>query len=154
VTIKARIEGVDQANRMVTVKGPMGRVVSFKVDERVKNLAQVKVGDELTLRYIEAVSVALEKSTAGRSETVTTVAPVTAPAGAKPAMATAQQTVIVASVEQVDAARSVVLLQGPNGGYAEVKVKDPAVMKDVKVGDKVKVTYTEAVVVDVVTPAK
>ena len=43
----AKIEAVDVANRVVTVKGPLGRTVSLKVDDRVKNLAQVKVGDEI-----------------------------------------------------------------------------------------------------------
>jgi hypothetical protein len=47
-----------------------------------------------------------------------------------------------------------VLLQGPQGRYVEVKVKDPAVMKDVKPGDSVQATFTEAVLLEVVGPAK
>jgi hypothetical protein len=152
-TLTAKIEAVDQANRTVTVKGPMGRVVTLKVDPKVKNFAQVKAGDDIVLRYAEAVSVKLEKGTAGRSETVTTTGPVTAPAGVKPGAAIGQQTVIVANVQGVDAKRQEVLLQGPNGGYVEVKVKDPNVFNNVKVGDSVQVTYTEALVIDVVTPA-
>ena len=152
-TLTAKIEAVDQANRTVTVKGPMGRVVTLKVDPKVKNFAQVKVGDEIVLKYAEAISVKLDKGSAGRSETVTTTAPMVAPAGAKPAGAVAQQTVIVANVQSVDAKRQEVLLQGPNGNYVEVKVKDPNVFKNVKVGDSVQVTYTEALVIDVVTPA-
>jgi hypothetical protein len=152
-TLTARIEAVDQANRTVTVKGPMGRVVTLAVDPKVKNFAQVKVGDDIVLKYLEAVSIKLEKGSAGRSETVTTTAPVTAPAGAKPGGAIGRQTVIVANVQSVDAARQEVLLQGPNGNYVEVKVKDPAVFKSVKVGDSVQLTYTEALVIDVVAPA-
>jgi hypothetical protein len=151
-TLTAKIEAVDQAARTVTVKGPMGRVVTLKVDPKVKNFAQVKVGDEIVLKYAEAISVKLDKGSAGRSETVTTTAPVTAPAGAKPGAAVAQQTVIVANVQSVDAKRQEVLLQGPNGNYVEVKVKDPNVFNKVKVGDSVQVTYTEALVIDVVTP--
>ena len=151
-TLTAKIEAVDQAARTVTVKGPMGRVVTLKVDPKVKNFAQVKVGDEIVLKYAEAISVKLDKGSTGRSETVTTTAPMGAPAGAKPAGAVAQQTVIVANVQSVDAKRQEVLLQGPNGNYVEVKVKDPNVFKNVKVGDSVQVTYTEALVIDVVTP--
>ena len=151
-TLTAKIEAVDQGSRTVTVKGPMGRVVTLRVDPKVKNLAQVKVGDEIVLKYAEAISVKLDKGSAGRSETVTTTAPVAAPAGAKPGGAVAQQTVIVANVQSVDAKRQEVLLQGPNGNYVEVKVKDPNVFNNVKVGDSVQVTYTEALVIDVVTP--
>jgi hypothetical protein len=154
VTLTAKIEAIDVAKRMITVKGPLGRVVTLKVGDQVKNLAQVKVGDEIVVKYAEAVSVKLEKGAVGRSETVTSTGPVTAPAGAKPGVVAAQQTVIVANVESVDPKRQVVLLLGPKGNYAEVKVKDPNVFKDVKVGEKVQVTYTEAVVIDVVTPKK
>ena len=153
-TITAKVEAIDAANRTVTVRGPMGRSVTIKAGEQVKNFAQLKVGDELVFKYVEAISVALKKSPGGRSETTTTTGPVTAPAGAKPGMAMAQQTVWVANVEQVDPKRSEVLLQGPNGRYAEVKVKDPKVMSEVKVGDQVEITYTEAVLLEAVAPKK
>jgi hypothetical protein len=153
VTITAKVEAVDQAKRTVAFKGPLGRTLVVKVGDQVKNLPQVKVGDELVVKYAEAVSLKLEKSAGGRSETVTTTG-AAAPAGAKPGGAMVQQTVIVANVERVDAAKSAVLLEGPNANYVEVKVKDPAIMKDVKVNDKVVATFTEAVVVEIVAPAK
>lgn len=152
VTLTAKIDAVDTANRTVTVTGPLGRTVTLKVDERVKNFAQVKAGDEIVLKYLEAVSVALVKGGPGRSETQTTTGLVTAPAGAKPGAAIAQTTKIVARVESVDPKTQTVLLQGPNGRYAEVKVRDAAVFADVKAGDDVVATFTEALVVEVVAP--
>jgi len=154
VTITAKVEAVDLPNRLVTVRGPMGRSVVIKADDRVKNLAQVKVGDELVMKYVEAVSIELKKGSTGRMETSTSTGPVTAPMGAKPGMAAVNTTTMVANVDKVDAANSEVLLHGPQGRYVEVKVKDPAVMKDIKVGDSVQATYTEAVLVEVVGPAK
>jgi hypothetical protein len=151
-TITVQIEAVDQANRMVTLKGPMGKVVTLKVGPEVKNLAQVKAGDELIVKYAEAVSVKLEKNVDGRSATTTTTGPVTAPAGAMPKGGMATQTTIVANVQSVDAKKQTVLLEGPGGRFVEVKVKDPAVFANVKPNDKVAVTYTEAVVMEVVTP--
>lgn len=151
-TLTAKIEAVDQANRTVMVKGPMGQVVTLKVDPKVRNFAQIRAGDEIVLKYIAAISYKLEK-TGGRSETVTTTGPTTAPTGMKPGAAMEQQTVIVANIQSVDAKRQEILLEGPNGRYVEVKVKDPDVFKAMKVGDKVQSTYSEAVVIDVVTPA-
>lgn len=154
VTLTAKIEAVDPVARTVVIKGPMGRTIALRANDQVKNFAQINVGDEVVVKYAEAVSVALKKGATGRSETVTSAGPVTNPAGAKPGMAVGQTTTIVANVERVDAARSMVLLEGPNGRYAEVKVKDPQVMKDVKVGDKVEVTLVEAALIEVVTPKK
>ena len=152
-TVTAKIEAVDQANRLVTLKGPMGKVVTLKVGPEVKNLAQVKAGDELVVKYAEAVSVKLEKNVEGRSATTTTTGPVSAPAGAMPKGGMATQTTIVANVQSVDAKKQEVLLEGPGGRFVEVKVKDPAVFASIKANDKVAVTYTEAIVMEVVAPA-
>lgn len=151
-TVTAKVEAIDLTNRTVTLKGQMGRVVTLKVDPSVKNFAQVKVGDQLTLKYKEALTIKLEKSTVERSASVTSTGPITAAPGSKPGIAAEQQTVIIASVEALDPQTQEVLLKGPLDGYAEVKVKDPAMFKKVQVGDKVKFTYTEAVVLDVSTP--
>jgi hypothetical protein len=153
-TLKARVEAIDYASRVIAVKGPLGRTVALKVDDRVRNLGKVKAGDEIVLKYAEALTIALTKAGAGRSETVTTAAPMAAPAGAKPGRAMAQPTKIVARIEQVDAKRQVVLLEGPQARYVEVKVKDPGLFGELNVGDNVSITYTEAVVVGVVTPGK
>ena len=124
-TLTARIEAIDYASRVVAIKGPLGRTVALKVDDRVRNLGKVKAGDEIVLKYAEALSVALSAAGAGRSGTVTSRCPDDR-AGRRQAgrRRCAQQTKIVARIEQVDAARQVVLLEGPNARYAEVKVKD------------------------------
>lgn len=152
-TLTAKIEAVDHDKRTVTLKGPMGHTETLTVDPSVKNFAQVKAGDELVVKYSEAISVKLEKGVHGRSASVSSTGPMTAAPGAKPGVASERQTVIVAKVVDLDAKRQEVLLQGPNDGFAEVKVKDPAVFNDIKVGDHVQVTYTEAVVIDVIAPA-
>jgi hypothetical protein len=155
VTVKAKVNSVDLASREVSVTGPLGRTVTLKVGEQVKNLAQVKAGDELVLKYAEALTLDLRKGgEPGREKTSTTTPVITAPPGAKPGAAQARQVTITANVERLDPARQVVLLEGPGGRYAEVKVKDPAVFKNIKVGDKVDATYTEAVLVEVVGPGK
>src|SRR5262245_26684189 len=154
-TIKAKVDAVDVAKREVTLTGPLGRTVTYKVGDQVKNLAQVKAGDELVLKYAEALTLDVRKGgEAGREKKETTTPVVTAQPGAKPAAGQARQVTATATVERVDAARQVALLQGPGGRYVEVKVKDPAVFKTLNAGDKVDVTYTEAVLIEVVAPGK
>jgi hypothetical protein len=153
-TLTARIEAIDYASRVVAFRGPLGRTVALKVDDRVRNLGKVKTGDEIVLKYAEAVTIALTRTAAGRSETVATPTPLAAPAGARPGAAAAKQTRLVARIEQLDAKRQVALLEAPNARYVEVRVKDPGLFGELKVGDEVGITFTEAVVVDLVTPKK
>ena len=61
VVVTATVEAVDKDKRTVTLKGPAGNVRTIKVDPRVKNLRQVKVGDELVIRHTEAVAIAVSK---------------------------------------------------------------------------------------------
>jgi hypothetical protein len=147
-TYTAKVVAVSYSKRTITVVGPMGKEVTFNVGPQIHNLNQVRRGDKLVIKYLEAVSVSLDTNIVGRSKTVTTSVPVSAPAGDKPGVAQARQTVIVAAVDSVDTATNHILVHGPEGRYVEVKVKDPAIMKTVKAGDKIVLTYTEAVMVD------
>ena len=152
-TITTRVEAVDRASRVVAIKGPLGRTLALKVDDRVKTLGDVTAGDEIVVAYVEAIAAAVVKVGDGPGQTVATAAPAMAPAGARPGAAVARQTKIVARVEEVGA-RGIVLLRGPGSRYVEVRVGDPVVVGELEVGDVVEITYAEALVVGVVTPKK
>jgi len=57
VTLTGRVEEVDAASRLVSVKGPKGNVVDVGVSPQT--LAEVKVGDEVELVYTEALAIAV-----------------------------------------------------------------------------------------------
>jgi hypothetical protein len=61
VEATANVEAVDLKKRTVTVKGPKGNVNTVKVGDHVKKLDQVKVGDQVVVRYTEAVAISVEK---------------------------------------------------------------------------------------------
>jgi Cu/Ag efflux protein CusF len=154
VTLTAKIEAVDQQNRTIDVVGPLGRKVTLKVSDQVKNFAQVKAGDKVVMKYSESVALELTKGSSGMMTTTTSTGPMTAAAGGKPGVAEVNRITMDSNVKKVDKKKMLVLLQGPEGRYVEVKIKDPAMMKDIKVGDQVHAVFTEAMVVDVVAPAK
>lgn len=58
--VTATVEEIDLPNREVTLKGPEGNTVELKVDDRVKNLDQVKKGDQVVARFTEAVAVSMK----------------------------------------------------------------------------------------------
>ena len=61
VELTGTIQSVDAQKRMVEVRVPAGDVRTFKVDPRVKNLSQVKKGDQVVLRYTESVALSVVK---------------------------------------------------------------------------------------------
>jgi Cu/Ag efflux protein CusF len=146
--IVATVEEVDAAKGHVTLKGPKGNLVPLTVGPEVRNLAQVKVGDKVRVRYAEALSLTLKKdgkelpSAKAASETMR------APAGATPAGAVGEQVTVVANVIAVDAKTHQVTLKGPNR-TVDLYVEDPEQLKLIKVGDQVEAVYTQAVAVTV-----
>lgn len=52
--VQAMVEAIDLSNRVVTLRLANGNLGDIKVDERVKDLPQVMVGDEVVVRYYES----------------------------------------------------------------------------------------------------
>ena len=148
VRITASVEEIDAANRTLTLKGPRGRVVTLPVGPQVKNFDQIKVGDLVVVRYLEALTLELKKGGAGIRERREREDAGTAKPGARPAAAAARQVTVVADVVAVNAKRQTVTLRGPKQ-TVDLKVRDPKQLKLIKVGDQVEATYTEAVAVSV-----
>jgi hypothetical protein len=61
VTLTATITAIDKKKHMVTLKGPEGKSVTVKA-ENPKNLAKVKVGDEVEVTYTEALAISVEEA--------------------------------------------------------------------------------------------
>jgi hypothetical protein len=152
VKVTGTITAINAADRTVSVKGPQGRVHTFVAGPEVRNFANMKVGDEVEVDYQAAVAIALAKGSTGREKIETEVA-ARAPAGGRPGAAAAKVTTIVAKIENVDTKRGTATLQGPEGRYVVVKVKDPKIMKEIKAGDEVVIGFYEAAAV-AVRPAK
>lgn len=150
VTVTATVTAVDPAERTVSLKGPEGKIVTVKVGDQVKNLDQVKVGDQVVAKYYEAIAVRVTK--AGQKGASVEESAARAKPGQKPAGAVAQETTMTAVVETIDKKDSTVTLQGPEGNVRTIKVRDPKNLENVDVGDHVTITYTEAVAVSVKKP--
>ena len=149
VSVVGEVTAVDLANRVVTLKGPKGNISEMLVHDQVRNLDQVKVGDRVRLTYRVGVALALLKGGDGIREKVESQGAVRAAPGAEPGGAAVKTTTVVANVEAVNAKKKVVTLKGPEGKVVDVRVNDPQVMKDVKVGDQVVAKVTESVAVRV-----
>jgi Cu/Ag efflux protein CusF len=119
----------------------------------VKNFDNLKVGDQVTLQYVEALALELKKGgglVVQRTEQATGAA---AKPGAKPAGAVGRQVTIVADVVAVDAAKQTVTLRGPQR-TVELPIADAEQFKRIAKGDQVEATFTQAVAIAVEPAAK
>ena len=147
VTVTATVEALDLGKRLITLKGPKGNVVTFRVDDRVKNLPQVKVGDQVVAKYYESVAVRIAQ--AGEPLTTEASGVTSAKPGGMPGAVAARQVTVTASVEGIDKETPSITLKGSEGDVVTVIVRDPKNLEKVKVGDKLAITYTEALAISV-----
>jgi Cu/Ag efflux protein CusF len=155
VQITATVVKIDHKKREVTLKAADGREETFVVDQAAKNLDQVKKGDILVVTYAEALAYEVKKPGAAGTAAKATVGGATAKPGEKPAGVIAREVTVTVTITAIDEKAPTVTFKGPKGNTRTVKVKDPAKLKDVKVGDKVEITYTQALALSVEkAPAK
>jgi Cu/Ag efflux protein CusF len=149
VTVTAKVQAIDIEKREVTLKGPLGNVVTFEVDERVKRLNEVKVGDEVTADYFVSLAGELREPTDEEKKTPLTVLEggARAPKGASPAGGKLRAFKVVATVVGLDLPTQSVTLQGPLGNTVAVRAASVDNLKKLRLGDSIVVTYTEALAI-------
>jgi hypothetical protein len=152
IKITAVVTAIDAKNRIVTLQGPEGNEFSVLADAAVKNFAQIKVGDKLVVEYIQAVALDFQKGDGIRMMSSIDDS-ARAKAGQRPGAAALRKVTVVTNIWAVNQAKGTVLVRGPFGHFTELKLKDPSLLGGVKVGDQMKVTYTDAVAIGF-TPAK
>ena len=148
----ATVEAIDVAERRVTLLTADGRRRTFVLGTDVRNLEQVEAGDQVVVRYKEALAAELkEPGTPSETGQVTATA-VQAPLGAKPDTEVSRQVTTTIRIENVDPDGPTVSFAGPNGILRMIRVQDPDMQtfaRTLKPGDEVDITYTEAIAVSV-----
>ena len=147
-TITGTVEAIDATTRTLTVKGPAGNFVPITVPKSVQRFSEIKVGDTISARYYD--NVVLRLKPAGEAAVDTTSEGVTKGTGAPAATAAVQRT-ITAAIVAIDPKVPSITFKGEkvNWTYSS-RVADKAALAKVKVGDRVDITWTEALMVSVV----
>jgi len=151
VTMKATVEAIDKANRMVTLKGPKGNVLTLPVDESVERFDKIKVGDQITAQYFESVVAEIVRPGAAPAPDNLAGAGGKLP-GEKPAGVVAAQATMTVTVEAIDPETPAVTVRTADGNSVSFRVRQKKYLKDVKVGDQVTITKTEALMIAVEEP--
>jgi Cu/Ag efflux protein CusF len=146
---RATITNIDQQRREVTLQPEKGDQFVLEVPDTVRNFDQLRVGDQVAISYTEAlawqVKLAGEAKPGIKSEEGVT----RAKAGEKPGGTARSSVTVTTTITAIDLDRETVTLTGPGGRSETIKVRDPANLKKVKVGDLVEITYSEALAIAV-----
>lgn len=154
--ISATITALNKAKREITLKGPKGNTLVLVADERVKNFAQLKVGDVVNAEFVESLTLELRKagSAPATKGAMVSEGAVGAKAGQKPGGMAVQQITAMAKIIALDEKAMTITLVGPEGQERILPVKNPDHFKVAAVGDQVEVTYTVALAMAVEPAAK
>jgi Cu/Ag efflux protein CusF len=147
------VSAIDAARRLVTLKSAKGNELVFVAGPDAHNFDQVKVGDRVAVRYVEALALTLKKDGKELRVASGTGDAVQAAKGERPGGAVAEQIEVTADVTAVDRKTQTVTLRGPKQ-TVELHIRDPKQFKLVKVGDQIQAVYTQAVALAVEPAAR
>jgi hypothetical protein len=151
-TITATVEAIDATTRTLTVKGPKGNLVPITVPKSMARFSEIKVGDSITARYYDNIVIRLKPT---GEPAVDTMEEGLTKGSAGPVGTAAMQRTITATIVAIDNSVPSITFKGEkvNWTYSS-RVADKAALAKVKVGDRVDITWTEAMTVSVASPAK
>jgi hypothetical protein len=148
---RATVTQLDLATRLMTLRGPAGNEFTFEVDPAVRNLPQVKVGDDVVVRYYETIGAAMRKP-GDSTEASIALADGVADPGDRPAAGIGASTTLPVTIVSMDSKTNEVRFYGPDKRVRTVELETPeaqAFAKKLKAGDEVIVTFTEALAVSI-----
>jgi hypothetical protein len=151
ITKTVTIEAIEQSHRLLTVRSDDGTYDILQVPTAYKRFSELKVGDSITARYYSSLIVRIKE--AGEKAVDTTNAAETPGTGKNPGGTIAMQRTVTVTVTAIDPKAPSITVKGPNGWTYTSRVNDTEALAKVKVGDRLDVTWNDAVLISV-TPAK
>lgn len=154
----AKIVSVDQKNRVVVLEGESGEKVSVNLPESATSLSKLKAGDIVDTTVSRSVAVALDTDIDKAAPTASSTTGEIKAAQNDPNVSreTFRQVNVQLKIKHIDVKKNEVTFVGPKGQQKVIYVENPDIqarLKDLKVGQSVRVTYTDTIQINV-QPAK
>jgi Cu/Ag efflux protein CusF len=148
VTGTATITAIEPTTRHITLKNEKGEEDSYTVGPEVTRFNELKVGDKIRMTYYESLVFQLRKP-GDTANPAGDDAAVTRTQGGAPGATIASQMKRTVTVASVDPATGSITVKTEDGRTVTRKVDDKKNLADVKPGDRIDITYTEAIVTGV-----
>ena len=152
VTATATITAIDPATRAVTLKTDKGEEDTLTAGPAVKRFDELKVGQKVKVTYYESLVFQLRKPGETSDPKSDDLAFARAKSGL-PAGAIASQQKRTVTVKSVDEKLPSITVTTDDGRVITRTVQDRTKLANVKPGDKIDITYTQAMLVNI-EPAK
>jgi hypothetical protein len=151
ITATAVIEAIEGKTRTLTVRNEDGTVETLVAPPGVARFDALKVGDKLTVTYYSSLIVRLKKP--GEAAVDVDHPAITPSEGSKPGGTIANQRTLTVTITAIDPKVPSITVKSANGWTYSRKVNDKKALAQVKVGDKLDLTWNDAVLISFV-PAK
>ena len=129
-TETATVEAIETSTREVTLKKSDGTYTVARVGKEIKRFDTLKIGDKITAKYYDNTKTA-STTRAAEGQAAGTVG--------------AQRT-ITATITAIDQSVPSITFKGPNNWTYTSRVEDKAALAKVKVGDRLDITWTAAMI--------
>ena len=143
-TISGTIETIDQNKRAMNIKTADGEFVAVNAPSSVKRFDELKVGNHITATYNNNVIATVKPPGEPDLDTVAVNDSRDASSGKR-----VMTRKITATITALDKDTSSITFEGVNGWKYSRRVVDPTVFDQVKVGDKVDITWSTDLTVKV-----
>jgi Cu/Ag efflux protein CusF len=145
VKVNATITAIDPATRTVTLKDEKGNEDTYTVSDAVQRFNELKVGQMIAITYYESMVLQVlkpgEQGSGPSFEAALNRAKSQLPAGS-----IATQTKATVTVKAVDPAVPSVTVTTDDGRTVTRKLEDKQLVSQIKPGDKVNITFTQALI--------
>lgn len=148
-TLTVTVDAIDVTNRQVTVLKPDKTHEVLYVPATMKRFDTLKVGEKITARYYE--NIVLQVKPQGAKDVDSAQAAITRGAVGTGGTAAHQRT-ITATITNIDMNVPSITFKGPRDWVYSTRVNDKEALSKVKAGDKVDITWTEALIVSLEDP--
>src|SRR5688572_3751419 len=146
--VAATITAIDPTTRSLTLRDDKGVEDTFSVGPGVQRFNELKVGQKVNVTYYESMVLQLvkpgEKGSGASFEAALNRAKSALPAGT-----IATQEKMTVTVKAIDATVPSVTVTTDDGRVVTRKIEDKKNLENLKPGDKIDITYTQALVTSV-----
>jgi hypothetical protein len=152
LSVEGEVTNIDTPGRLITVRGPDGNAVEVHADETVRNFEQVRVGDRVTLDYVRAVTIDIQPAGSAEPGAYLKQDQDLAKTGERPRVGTSEVVTVLAPIRAIDTANNTITVEGPRGNVVTLDVTRPehrARLPQLKVGDMLRIAFTEAAALQV-----
>jgi Cu/Ag efflux protein CusF len=141
------VEAIEAQSRSVTIRKPDGTVVTTVAGPEVKRFDEIKVGDKINARYYENLVIRVKAP--GEPAVDTDVKDATASGQVLPGGTKTRQRTLTCTIAAIDLNTPTITFTSANGWKYTSKVRDKSLLAKVKVGDKVDIVWTDALLVSI-----